>query len=285
MPAAKPEPLAIVTSSVSDFLLYVLKHSATRYRAYKSTPSAVSSPHILEKDTIIVCCTRDIFIREILQDIRVPIPQLPNRDPHGPSHSDINAEAAEDDNNDHKHLLLSSPISLLQTASNINIVYTSTIHHLRAYVSTLKPPSSSNNFSDISPPILAVHCILPMHYSSTEFSLQGLSRTFALLMSSTSSRSSRYRLLISVPQSELCGLDAEIPLMNSIMMKNNASRKKSYYGGEGFEEGAGEERDMRFIGRVRSCIQRWCRIVEMDELLRNEAEVEGGEEDGERMLV
>ncbi|KAK6363392.1 hypothetical protein TWF730_000824 [Orbilia blumenaviensis] len=142
---------------------------------------------------------------------------------------------------------------------------------------------------------IAIHGLLLLHAISTEWSAQGLSRSLATIIAAVSSSTQTPReLVISLPGSDsVFGIDAKLPLVNSRMMnKNNKNlimkkkkkKERAFYGGEGFEDdesGFGgtidhgdeegdeeeEEEDMRFIGTVRDVVQRWFKVVEMDEIM------------------
>ncbi|KAJ6259352.1 hypothetical protein Dda_6252 [Drechslerella dactyloides] len=241
-----PRPLAIVTSSPCSFLTYCIARSAT-------TSSTT-------KDTIIICSTRGAFIRELLIDLHLPVADIPTDDTDEPL-------------TDAQELILHTPIAALLATDTISIVYCPTIHHIRAYLSSLtsthitalharKHSEDANTtiIDDERQPYLAIHGLLPLHHLSTEWSAQGLSRTLASI-SDTATATSRTLMLSISADSRAFGIAAELPLINSRMMRKN-TRQKGFYGGEGFEQEDGERQDLRFIGSVRDVLGRWCRVVE-----------------------
>ncbi|KAF3146854.1 hypothetical protein TWF569_006317 [Orbilia oligospora] len=287
-------PLAITYSSPCAFLSYCISRSAARQSVLSSFPSSSYSSYSSSssppaKDTIIICSTRSTFIREILVDLNIPLDDIP------PLNDTQELSSAQ-------RLILQTPISALLTTDTISLVYCPTIHHLRAYLSSLNSSSSSsssggNTNTAINPsspilsqsekylqrPYLAIHSLLPLHHLSTEWSSQGLSRTLSSIVSTTISTSRC--LLLSISETSVTfGIAAELPLINSRMMRNN-NKKKGFYGGEGFEEeGGGGETDLRFVGRVRDVLKRWCRVVGVREVMDGGGEG-GEEEDGEEMMV
>ncbi|KAK6515217.1 hypothetical protein TWF506_007560 [Arthrobotrys conoides] len=273
-------PLAITYSSPCSFLSYCISRSAARQSILSSVATDPPSPPP-PKDTIIVCSTRSTFIRELLVDLNIPLDDIPPlNDAQGLSSA--------------QRLILQTPISALLTTDTISLVYCPTIHHLRAYLSSLisstittaintSTPALSQSERSLQQPYLAIHSLLPLHHLSTEWSSQGLSRTLSSIISTTISTSRS--LVLSISESSMTfGISAELPLINSRMMKNN-NKKKGFYGGEGFEdEEGGGEKDLRFVGRVRDVLMRWCRIVGVREVM-DDGGVEEEEDDEEEMMV
>ncbi|KAK6531094.1 hypothetical protein TWF281_007919 [Arthrobotrys megalospora] len=247
-------PLAITCSSPCSFLSYCISRSAAR-QAILSSPTSNSSSQS-PNDTVIICSTRSTFMRELLIDLNIPLDDIP------PLNDTQDLSPAQ-------RLILQTPISALLTTDSISLVYCPTIHHLRAYLSSLSgstiAPASASQSTPQQVPFLAIHSLLPLHHLSTEWSSQGLSRTLSSIISTSISTSRA--LILSVSATSLTfGISAELPLINSRMMKNN-TKKKGFYGGEGFEEEEGGERDLRFVGRVRDVLQRWCRVVSVEEIM------------------
>lgn len=207
-------PLAITYSSACSFLGYCISRSAAR-RAALSSLSSDPPP----KDNIIICSTRSTFICELLVDLDIPLDGIP------PLSDTRDLSSAQ-------RLILQTPISALLTTDSISVVYCPTIHHLRAYISFLN--SSSNDTTNISTSssrserslqsYLAIHSLLPLHRLSTEWSSQGLSRTLSSVIS-TAISTSRHLLLSISETSVAFGISAELPLINSRMMKNNTKKK------------------------------------------------------------
>ncbi|KAF3941749.1 hypothetical protein ABW19_dt0200948 [Dactylella cylindrospora] len=126
-------------------------------------------------------------------------------------------------------------------------------------------------------PYLAIHSLLPQHYTSTEWSSQGLSRTLSSIIDTATITS--HSVLLSVSSaSTIFGIDSDLPLVNSRMMKNN-TKKKGFYGGEGFENEEDGERDLRFVGKVRDVVERWFRVVRIEKLVEEDVGMKGVEEE------
>ncbi|EPS43334.1 hypothetical protein H072_2625 [Dactylellina haptotyla CBS 200.50] len=239
-------PLAVVTPSPCTFLGYCINRSASRH-----TPLLDG-----QRDTIIVCSTRTAFIREILIDVGVSVEDIPL-----PDNANQKLSASQ-------RLLIHTPMAALLTTDSISMVYCPTIHHLRAYLASMIIEASDflpeAAASKAIRPYLAIHSLLPLHHLSTEWSAQGLSRTVASIID-TANKSSRNLLLSVSSDSQAFGILADLPLVNSGMMKNN-TKKKGFYGGEGFEDEEKGQQDLRFIGSVKDVLSRWCKLIHVDKL-------------------
>ncbi|KAK6544706.1 hypothetical protein TWF694_001392 [Orbilia ellipsospora] len=246
----KVHPLAITTSSPCSFLSYCISQSASRQTDLADTSTSAPPP---QRDTIIICSTRNALLREILIDLGVSLQDIPSTVDHL---------------TDAHKLISHSPISTLLTTDLISMVYCPTIHHLRAYISSLTS-TQHNTIKGINldsnlqiKPYLAIHGVLPLHHLSTEWSAQGLSRTLSSIIDAAKITS--HNLLISVSSnSHTFGISADLPLINSRMMKNN-TKKKGFYGGEGFEDEESGQQDLRFVGKVKDVFSRWCKIIHID---------------------
>ncbi|EWC45439.1 hypothetical protein DRE_00838 [Drechslerella stenobrocha 248] len=262
-------PLAITISSSCSFFSYCIARTAARQAAASPDTAETTS-----KDTIIICSTRDAFIRELLVELRISIDGIPAM------------EDADTPLTDAQELILSTPISAILTTDAISVVYCPSIHHLRAYLSSLSSrySAAANPALDTAgiPPYLAIHSMISLHHLSAEWSSQGLSRTLSAAIDTAAAIS--HNLLFSVSaDSRTFGIAAELPLINSRMMRNN-TKLKGFYGGEGFEDeeddgSGGAQRDLRFVGRVKDVVRRWCRIVDIDSLMEDVAHQDRSSQD------
>lgn len=175
--------------------------------------------------------------------------------------------------NDAQRLLFFTPVGAILASENISVVYCPTLHHLRAYIVSLTTNQGADAFPPVEweegtvPPFLGIYGLLPMHYDSTEWSSQGIARTLASIV--TAGNKIDRQILIEVPYASTFGLNTELPLVNTRLMKGREKKKKrpmSFYGGEGFEKEE-EEEEPELKGKVRHVIERWCQVVEIDELL------------------
>ncbi|OOF97100.1 hypothetical protein ASPCADRAFT_143251 [Aspergillus carbonarius ITEM 5010] len=121
--------------------------------------------HILNQDApltlLLVCSTRELFLEQLL----------------AASHMQP-AEAVD------RHHMLTKTIGLLSKSRRIKLIFCPMLEHLRAYLSVIKFPENLRIVSDegrqARRPLVAILDSLALHMPTSEFSAQGLSRTFAL---------------------------------------------------------------------------------------------------------
>ncbi|PYI06379.1 hypothetical protein BO78DRAFT_397332 [Aspergillus sclerotiicarbonarius CBS 121057] len=121
--------------------------------------------HILNQDApstlLLVCSTRELFLEQLF----------------AASHMQP-GEAAE------RRQILTKTIGLLSKSRRIKLVFCPTLEHLRAYLSVIQSPGSLHNVSgdggQTRRPLMAILDPLALHIPTSEFSAQGLSRTFAI---------------------------------------------------------------------------------------------------------
>ncbi|PYH91773.1 hypothetical protein BO71DRAFT_401088 [Aspergillus ellipticus CBS 707.79] len=121
--------------------------------------------HVLEQDApstlLLVCSPRELLLEQLL----------------AASHLQ-QGEAAEG------HRILTKTMGLLSKSTRIKLVFCPTLEHLRAYLSVIQPQESSQQVTDMGEqpavrPLMVILDPLALHHSTSEFSAQGLSRTFA----------------------------------------------------------------------------------------------------------
>ncbi|KAI9928335.1 hypothetical protein ASPWEDRAFT_442664 [Aspergillus wentii DTO 134E9] len=129
--------------SVTDFLKQVLYNDACA-------------------TTLVICSTRDHFLGQLFTAIR--------------NHTD---ETGASDG----HQLSTKTIGLLANSSKIRLLFCPTLENLRACLSALHSSDVKQDTAHVDQqgrrPLLAVLNLLALHVSTSEFSAQGLSRTFA----------------------------------------------------------------------------------------------------------
>ena len=119
------------------------------------------------------------------------------------------------------HPLLIPTLHQLATSKQIHLAFCPTIDSLRAYLASHAVPPSH---IDGQPPALQVVLLnaIGLHHGTSEFSLQGLSRTLALAVSSAAARRALHLKLIELadiddPTNPAYGhrlWDAQVPLLN-----------------------------------------------------------------------
>lgn len=87
--------------------------------------------------------------------------------------------------------LFTKSIGLLSKSSRIKVIFCPTLEHLRAYLATLRLSNRSvqdvaTEEQELSGPLVAILDPVALHIPTSEFSAQGLSRTFAAAVEATS---------------------------------------------------------------------------------------------------
>ena len=218
-------PSVIQFPSTLDFLIYTLAQPAPT--------------------TILVCSSRETFFQHLLHETQ-------------PDHHSTHANPSAKDH------LLTPTIRLLAESRKVKMVYVPTLQHLRAYLAAFpnpaNPPASeviSYETSGTHVPILALLNSLGLHRSAHEFSVQGLSRTFALVVE-TAARENM-RLLVtecdfSTPSDEAGRSEVQRdPWAEQIPLLSGSIR----FGGE----------DRMWVGKsveIRKVVSRWCKFVNVE---------------------
>ncbi|OKP10518.1 hypothetical protein PENSUB_3821 [Penicillium subrubescens] len=118
---------------------------------------------------LIVCGTKTEFLIQLSCAIRA-------------RHADPNASPGHD--------LLTKTIGLLANSSKIQLAFCPSLESLRAYLAVLRPDNAIIHGAETeirrSSPMLVILDMVALHVTTTEFSAQGLSRTFAASVESAS---------------------------------------------------------------------------------------------------
>lgn len=195
---------------------------------------------------IVICLEREVFL-ESLQDNIAPI------DGEGSTQADTK--------------LLTPRLRLIAISQSIRMVFTPSIPHLRAFLSTLaskeKLGSTDDRASRSKIPFLAIWGLATLHRSTIEQSAQGISRSLAVAVHTADSQASQ--LLLAEPkrlevydrksgdeESEPVVLD---PWREQIPLLSGSIR----FGGD--ERG--------WLGKtieVGVVVQKWCRFVVLDDV-------------------
>lgn len=219
-----------------DFLEYVLQNHAA--------PS-----------TVIVCSSREAFLEDILLSIRQ-------------SAGETAADMTEEDYLRQRHSLLFPSIHLLATSRTIDLAFTPTLQHLRAYLATIglnvgmDAGATANPVSKAQSPTLAILGLIDVHRSTSEYSGQGLSRTLSAAVEASLAQGRRLIIAepLPIPEAEDAMGSSDRndapsdPWMEQIPILTNSIRS------------GGEQRV--WAGRtieVARVVGRWCTIAKRDE--------------------
>ncbi|KAL8953159.1 MAG: hypothetical protein Q9222_000980 [Ikaeria aurantiellina] len=121
--------------------------------------------------TIVVCSSREGFLDKLLRSLH---PRNANQDV---------GTAGEADNEIHP--LLIPTIHRLSTSSTVTIAFVPSLPHLRAYLASFTPTQDALQGSNsLAKPgsrtsMLAIYGLVNMHRDTTEYAIQGLSRSLA----------------------------------------------------------------------------------------------------------
>lgn len=204
--------------------------------------TAESDPNII----IIACCTRSYFTEQIVHYVRHQAiqPHVPDRRPQVPDDSFLRtsrppedhpaeieshpAATAEGIESGHQQIstvqntqsrLLSATLDVLLAAKNIGLCYCANLQNFRAFLPTiaLRRGSSASNQTS-----LFVIDMLGLHHGTSEYTVQGLSRSFATLASVA--HQTAWKTVEMVECVDICDRqdprrgprlwDAEVPLLN-----------------------------------------------------------------------
>ncbi|KAK2746316.1 hypothetical protein FQN57_003197 [Myotisia sp. PD_48] len=152
------------------------------------------SKHGLRPITLVACSMRDAFIQEICaevfpsrgsEDVNVSERIIEKND--GPANRPIQQQHHAPIHNSTP--LLSNTIGLIASSQRVNVVFSPTLAHLRAFLGTFSNPSGTRTGIDQSlehpvphngKRLLAIINLISIHSATSEFSAQGISRTAAL---------------------------------------------------------------------------------------------------------
>ena len=201
---------------------------------------------------LVVCSTREAF----LENLRAAI-----------HHADRSREELPEDCNqsEDSHPLLVPTIHLLATSSTMNIAFTPTLSHLKAFLATYQatmPPSvvqAKHEKAGSNSSILALLDVVGLHRDTIEYSAQGLSRTLAIAVEAA--RRSRMQLVLIESKQlydiEMAHEDYAEPVdiwREQISLLNGSIKV------------GGNERV--WAGRtiqVRQVVERWCQYRQLDQ--------------------
>lgn len=231
-------PVAFHCSTPVDFLEYILQNSAA--------PS-----------TIVVCSSREAFLERIDLSIRESL-------------GENNSSPTEEDVSRPQHALLLPTIHLLAKSRAIDLAFTPTLQHLRAYLATQNAQrvearaTEAHGMSSLHSPMLAILGLLDVHRSTSEFSAQGLSRTLAIAVEASIALGRKLivgEILPAIENKDAMATEEnenevqtdpwleQIPILNGSIIRS------------GDEERAWAGRTVE-VARV---VGRWCRMVSLDE--------------------
>ena len=129
--------------------------------------------------TLIICWEHTEFFNQILSQLSQP--QIRTLPPEIASsqHSDA---GLNDEENESDRALVTPTLQLLSRSRSIKLIYCPTVPILRAYLASFSTIFSSNTATSSAPQLIILD-LLALQQGTSEFTLQGLSQTFAAAVS------------------------------------------------------------------------------------------------------
>jgi hypothetical protein len=123
----------------------------------------------LQPADLIICSSRDDFLQQLLAELE-----------HHSAREE--SKATEDEETSHRphHILLSNTLHVLSASQHVRLIFCPTLTTLRSYLSGYTAESTIS-FQALGR--LIILNLLAQHHGTSEFTLQGLSQTFATAVS------------------------------------------------------------------------------------------------------
>lgn len=123
---------------------------------------------------LVVCSTRARFLEQLSAGLSARTREAQTEASNSDELQGLEAEA--------QHHLLTKTIGVLANSRRVHLVFCPSLEHFRAYLSSLKPPQPTNQnvAAACGTTNIIILDLVALHYMSSEFSAQGLSRTLAL---------------------------------------------------------------------------------------------------------
>ena len=171
--------------------------------------------------TLIVCWARNDFLDQLLTQIlpfkqHPAVQQVPSSQPD--KVEDDGEGGRHEAHQSSKHSFLTPTLKLLASSKHIKIVFCPTVPTLRAHLASSIAPKEP--CTSIRPPLFILD-LLALHHGTSEFTLQGLSRTFASAVSAANRTGTDWTLIeckdVNDPTNPHRGprlWDQEVPLLS-----------------------------------------------------------------------
>ncbi|KAK1755428.1 hypothetical protein QBC47DRAFT_380378 [Echria macrotheca] len=244
--SAYPQPLFVSPALPTELLWHIIHHC-------------------IYPTTLLICSSRAEFLSSAATDLKQQ-----NQNPH--------PKPPDDENQDHTRQgpgisttsqLLAAPLYQVAVARHIRVLFIPTVSHLRAFLSVFSvdtakvsappqpPPLQQPHTADSSsttgpPPLLLVYGFLDLHRDTSEWSVQGLSNTTAVLIEAA--RRVAFQAVVVEPKTEVT---TEQQLLAERMPVLSGSARRV---GPDFESGGWTGRTVD----VRRVLGRWFRFRQRD---------------------
>lgn len=170
--------------------------------------------------TLIACCSRSYFLKQLVEYTRPSSIAVSDPAERHPSDEPPETEPEEEfiSRPPRQNPLLQPTLKLIAASSKVNLAFCPTIPTFRAYLSTLLVRTAAE---DAQTSRIVIMNILALHRDTSEFTLQGLSRSFSLIASINGLLKDRVELVecadVHVEASNLTlsqPWDVEVPLLS-----------------------------------------------------------------------
>lgn len=131
-----------------------------------------------ESTILIICWSRKDFFTQLFQQ-----PLQRNDGFHAVPSSQQSEETTSDGGLSGRHLFLTPSLQLLASSRSVKLAFCPSVPTLRAYLSAFLTNNVSDPLPQQASPRLLVLDLLALHHGTSEFTLQGLSRSFASAVS------------------------------------------------------------------------------------------------------
>lgn len=139
------------------------------------------------KITLVVCSTRQSFIRELDGAINLPTQNHEEAQDRTSTTADDTAANLQS-SRPRQHCILRKNVGLISSSRRVMVTFCPSIEHLRAFLGLFREELEPENARPYASPILAITDLVAIHSHTPEFSAQGLSRTFALAVEAASKK-------------------------------------------------------------------------------------------------
>ena len=222
-------PAVLACMKPPDFLHYVQRH------------------HV-PLTTVIICSPREAFLEAVYASL---------------THTDLERE--KDDAISQS--LLVPTIHQLSVSGTVNVAFVATVAHLRAYLATLRPRFELHHKINIGSssyvrPMLAIYGLLNLHVSTSDYSVQGLSRTLAIAVEAATAVYKRL-LMAEHPTNNMNQEPTNASENDSIAQANPWKHEIPPLNGSIRHSGEGTIWSGRTVEAVR-VVSRWCDSIQLE---------------------
>ncbi|KAL8854332.1 MAG: hypothetical protein Q9221_000818 [Calogaya cf. arnoldii] len=198
--------------------------------------------------SVVVCSTREAFLERLSLSLHKES-----------TDSFIQGE----DTKENPHPLFIPTIHQLAASERVSLAFASSLPHLRAYLASYLPPKDPLHDSTLparpaqQSPSLAVYGLINLHRATTEYSVQGLSRSLAIAVEAAETWS--MRLILVEDSDDWASSDLESGSQAAAVTVKDPGKEQVPY----LNSSVISSDDRLWTGRtvdVRAVIAKWCNV-------------------------